>query len=62
MDRAVQRWMYEWGLENGRSEKKLRRIFQYPKGKGRTLIRHEPGHLNHIHVRFRCPASDENCY
>ena len=62
MDRSVQRWMVEWGLENGKSKKELRRLFQYPKGRGGTLIRHEPGHLNHIHVRFRCPASDENCY
>ena len=62
MDRSVQRWMVEWGLKNGKSKKELRRLFQYPKGRGGTLIRHEPGHLNHIHVRFRCPASDENCY
>lgn len=25
------------------------------------LIKHEPGHIIHIHVRFRCPDSDHRC-
>jgi len=26
-----------------------------------AMIKHEPGHLIHIHVRFRCPDSDRRC-
>lgn len=26
-----------------------------------ALIKHEPGHIIHIHVRFRCPDSDHRC-
>ena len=62
VDRKIQKWLYDWALKQGVKKKRLRSIFQYPKGKGRVVIRHEPGHLNHFHVRFRCPSSDENCY
>lgn len=63
MDRSVQKKLYRWVVKSGQmSERNLRAIFQYPKGRGRTVIRHEPGHKNHIHIRFRCPSTDENCY
>lgn len=37
--------------------------FQYPHGRraARGLIRHWPGHTEHIHVRFRCAADDPEC-
>jgi murein endopeptidase len=37
--------------------------FQYPHGRraARGLIRHWPGHTEHIHVRFRCAAGDPEC-
>lgn len=32
-------------------------LFQHPAGRGREpMIRHEPGHKNHIHIRFKTPA------
>ena len=40
-----------------------RRIFQYPHGRGASdgLVRHEPNHDNHLHVRFKCRARDTSC-
>jgi murein endopeptidase/LysM repeat protein len=37
--------------------------FQYPHGRraNRGIIRHEPGHEEHIHVRFRCAEDDPEC-
>lgn len=37
--------------------------FQYPHGRraARGVIRHWPGHTEHIHVRFRCAADDPEC-
>jgi LysM repeat protein len=63
IDKKIQEWLYEWALEHKKASKKeLDRIFQYPRGGGRSpVIRHEPGHVNHIHIRFRCPSSDSNC-
>ena len=60
----VQRMLYEWARrEGGVPRDRLRDLFQYPRGTGdRTaLIRHEPGHRGHVHVRFRCPEGDSDC-
>jgi hypothetical protein len=63
LDFDLQGVIYDWALENGVSEKRLNRIFQYPHGRGASagLIRHEPNHGDHLHVRFRCAAADTTC-
>ncbi|HEU4734522.1 MAG TPA: penicillin-insensitive murein endopeptidase [Kofleriaceae bacterium] len=63
LDFEVQGILYRWALEHGVSERRLARIFQYPHGRGSIegLVRHEPNHDNHMHVRFRCQASDTAC-
>lgn len=61
IDRKLQRWLYDWALDNKKASKKaLDAIFQVG-GRGGAVIRHEPGHLNHMHIRFRCPSTDESC-
>ena len=61
MDRRVQRWLADWLVRTGRlSRAKVRELFQVDGGRGR-VFRHEPGHLNHMHVRFRCPEDDAQC-
>ncbi|HKE13275.1 MAG TPA: penicillin-insensitive murein endopeptidase [Kofleriaceae bacterium] len=37
--------------------------FQYPHGRraDHGIIRHEPGHEEHFHVRFHCAANDPEC-
>jgi hypothetical protein len=63
LDFDVQGILYHWALDNGVSEHRLERIFQYPHGRGSSdgIVRHEPNHDNHMHVRFKCPAEDTAC-
>jgi murein endopeptidase len=63
LDFDVQGILYDWALEQGISERRLDRIFQYPHGRGASdgIVRHEPNHDNHMHVRFRCAGEDSSC-
>ena len=63
LDFDVQGILYHWALDNGVSERRLDRIFQYPHGRGAPdgIVRHEPNHDNHMHVRFKCPSEDTGC-
>lgn len=63
LDYDVQGFIYEWAKSNGKSKKTIKRMFQYPNGKGSSggIIRHEPGHHAHVHVRFKCPKKDKGC-
>jgi len=63
LDFNVQGLLYNWALENGESADYLARLFQYPHGRGSSagIVRHEPNHADHIHVRFRCPSGDTAC-
>lgn len=63
LDFEVQGILYHWAKEAGVSEKRLNRMFQYPHGRGASagLVRHEPNHRDHLHVRFQCPKADRNC-
>ncbi len=60
MDYQVQALLYEALLDQGWTEARLEPLFQYPAGGNvsQGVIRHAVGHLNHFHVRFRCPESD----
>ena len=64
LDFEVQGILYRWALEQGISERRLARIFQYPHGRGsfEGIVRHEPNHDNHMHVRFKCPPDDTGCH
>jgi len=62
IDRQVQRWIGDWLVKTGRmSRKGVKKVFSY-RGSSRARIRHEPGHRDHMHIRFRCPSSDKNCH
>lgn len=63
LDYDVQGLLYHWGLDHGVSEAKLDRLFQFAHGRGSMdgLVHHIPGHDNHVHVRFKCAASDTDC-
>jgi len=65
LDYKLQKLFYKWALEHHKASKRtLRNMFQYPRGPAALLgiIRHEPGHDNHIHVRFKCPRHDKKCF
>lgn len=63
LDYDVQGMLYAWALERGVDEGYLDRLFQYPDGRGggSGLVRHEPHHDDHFHVRFKCPPGDNGC-
>jgi len=62
LDRGVQGTIYEWAKKRGKPRKLLDRMFQYPAREGGSgVIRHEPNHADHLHVRFRCPKRNPAC-
>jgi LysM repeat protein len=52
---SLQKLFYDHGRRNGVSRRQLDRMFQYPARAGADTgcIRHERGHDDHIHVRFK---------
>jgi LysM repeat protein len=64
LDYELQKLVYEWAQEQGVSRHMLGEVFQYPRGESSAsgLIRHEPGHDTHVHVRFKCPGNDAGCW
>jgi murein endopeptidase len=63
LDFDVQKLLYDWALENGETPEYLATLFQYAHGRGvpAGIVRHEPHHADHLHIRFRCPPSDTAC-
>jgi LysM repeat protein/murein endopeptidase len=63
LDYRVQQQLYQWAKKQGVKQKTLDWMFQYPRGRRamRGIIRHEPGHADHYHIRFRCPPGDTDC-
>jgi LysM repeat protein len=61
---STQRLLYRKALKHGVPQQTLETIFQYPYGPhaARGLVRHEPNHDDHFHVRFKCPLGDNRCY
>jgi hypothetical protein len=63
LDYELQGLLYEWALERGVPREHLAPVFQYPRGAAAPvgIVRHEPHHADHLHVRFRCAAADALC-
>jgi hypothetical protein len=63
LDHEVQGVIYRWAKRHGVSDAKLERIFQYPHGHGAGagIVRHYRNHAHHLHVRFKCNASETSC-
>jgi hypothetical protein len=63
LDFNLQKLLYDWALENGENPDYLATLFQYPHGRGSCagIVRHEPNHADHVHVRFQCPPGDSLC-
>jgi hypothetical protein len=57
LNRKLHRTLYRYATELGLDRERLGELFQYPHGASAKVgvIRHEPGHLCHFHVRFRRP-------
>lgn len=63
LDYALQRDLYRAMKAAGTEPDELARILQYPRGWAahRGLVRHEPGHTAHLHVRFGCGPCEVEC-
>jgi murein endopeptidase len=64
VDYDLQRTLYAYVDEvRGATDDQLREWFQYPRGRDTAvgLIRHEPNHADHLHVRFACAGDDDRC-
>jgi LysM repeat protein len=55
VDHGLQALLYRHAQRRGASKKTLKKLFQYPRGRGtgQGKIRHSKGHKNHYHVRFK---------
>jgi murein endopeptidase len=63
LDYRVQKLLYSYAVNNGVPRETIEDILQYPRGPTAEtgLVRHFPGHENHLHVRFRCAVEDPHC-
>jgi LysM repeat protein len=64
LDYELQGWLYAAARKDGWSKAKLVDVFQYPDGPyaAHGIVRHEPKHDDHIHVRFACTRDDDGCH
>jgi len=62
LDWKIQKMIYE-EIKIAVPKQKLDVYFQYPRSRGvrKGVIRHSPGHSNHLHVRIHCPEDDRYC-
>ena len=63
MDHRLAAALYDYARSQGVSRSDLSRWFQYPRRIDQRygLIRHEPHHADHFHVRFTCHDTDPEC-
>ena len=64
VDRTIQKLLYEHAVKTKLMPKaKLAGWMEYPKptGSGSPLVRHVKGHIDHLHVRFRCQPGETRC-
>ena len=59
MDRSIQRLLKEYAQAIGERREWLESLFDERSAFSNRLIRHEWGHLTHLHVRFKCPEAVE---
>lgn len=59
LDYRLQKPLYEHAVSLGIPEAELRQYFQFPRTRRSMvgIVRHEPGHGTHVHVRFRADDS-----
>jgi murein endopeptidase len=60
---SIQKLLYDFALENGEDQAQLDGWFQYSPDDATSdgIIRHEPNHADHFHIRFSCAKSDRRC-
>lgn len=61
IDRELQKVLYDWAVENKPVPKRQLGRWLQTAGGASPLVVHVPGHTDHIHIRFKCPAGDSRC-
>ncbi|MCH9685914.1 MAG: penicillin-insensitive murein endopeptidase [Deltaproteobacteria bacterium] len=64
IDTSIQRLLYDHAIANGTIPKaQLSRWLEYPRSPPRrgALVQHVAGHVDHLHVRFRCQPHESRC-
>lgn len=63
LDYAMQKRVHQAAAAAGVDEARLAAMLQWPGGSGtnQAIVRHEPGHAQHMHVRFRCGPAEPEC-
>ncbi len=56
-----QRFLYSAAKRAGVSERELEKMIQFPRRERVAIVRSDPGHIHHIHVRFRCAEHEDRC-
>jgi len=59
VDRSIQRLLKEYALKAGESRERLEALFDERSAFSEKLVRHQWGHLTHLHVRFKSPKAVE---
>ena len=63
LDVELQRRLFQAALWEGMEPEQLEGMIQWPSKSGHegAVVRHQAGHENHMHVRFRCASSETRC-
>jgi murein endopeptidase len=64
IDRSIQKLLHAHAVAHESvPEASLAKWMEYPRSNGQAgaLIKHVPGHTDHLHVRFACPPADAKC-
>ena len=63
LDYSRQKRLYEAAKAAGASSAELDKALQYPRPRNTNngVVRHEEGHLIHVHVRVKCPENQARC-
>jgi LysM repeat protein/murein endopeptidase len=62
LDRRRQKVLYHAAQEAGEHTDILEKIIEYPGRTKTAIVRHSRGHVDHIHVRFRCDKNEKDCF
>jgi penicillin-insensitive murein endopeptidase len=57
IDRRIQPWLEQYAIGRGEPREWVKSLFQDGPGAQRAVVRHAPGHVAHMHVRFVSPGS-----
>jgi murein endopeptidase len=62
IDTSIQKLLHEHAVAHDTVPKNtLGRWLEYPRSSSSAFVQHVPGHTDHLHVRFSCPAEDTRC-